>query len=63
MIGSKELIASLAVQLGLGAGDLVVFPELAYPTYAVGAALAGARCGGDGLADLARPRDARPCSG
>ena len=40
VIGSKELIASLAVQLGLGAGDLVVFPELAYPTYAVGAALA-----------------------
>jgi len=43
VIGSKELIASLAVHLGLGAGDLVVFPELAYPTYAVGAALAGAR--------------------
>ena len=43
VIGSKELIASLAVQLGLGAGDLVVYPELAYPTYAVGAALAGAR--------------------
>ncbi len=43
VIGSKELIASLAVQLGLGAGDLVVFPELAYPTYEVGAALAGAR--------------------
>ena len=43
MIGSKELIASLAVHLGLGAGDLVVYPELAYPTYEVGAALAGAR--------------------
>ena len=43
VIGSKELIASLAVHLGLGAGDLVVFPELAYPTYEVGAALAGAR--------------------
>jgi succinyldiaminopimelate transaminase len=43
VIGSKELIASLAVQLGLGPGDLVVFPELAYPTYEVGAALAGAR--------------------
>jgi succinyldiaminopimelate transaminase len=27
----------------VGAGDLVVFPELAYPTYEVGAALAGAR--------------------
>src|SRR3954467_1986233 len=43
VIGSKELIASLAVHLGLGPGDLVVLPELAYPTYEVGAALAGAR--------------------
>lgn len=43
VIGSKELIGSLALHLGLGPGDLVVFPELAYPTYEVGAALAGAR--------------------
>ena len=43
VIGSKELIASLGVHLGVGAGDLVVYPELAYPTYEVGAALAGAR--------------------
>ncbi len=43
VIGSKELIASLPSHLGLGAGDLVVYPELAYPTYEVGAALAGAR--------------------
>ena len=43
VIGSKELIATLPTQLGLGAGDTVVHPELAYPTYAVGAALAGAR--------------------
>jgi succinyldiaminopimelate transaminase len=42
-VGSKELIASMAVHLGIGAGDLVVQPELAYPTYEVGAALAGAR--------------------
>ena len=42
LIGSKEFIASLAVHLGVGAGDLVVYPELAYPTYEVGAALAGA---------------------
>ncbi len=42
-IGSKELIAALPVHLGIGAGDLVVHPELAYPTYEVGAALAGAR--------------------
>lgn len=43
VIGTKELIGSLAVHLGLGPGDLVVRPELAYPTYDVGAALAGAR--------------------
>jgi succinyldiaminopimelate transaminase len=42
-IGSKELIGSLALHLGVGPGDLVVYPELAYPTYEVGAALAGAR--------------------
>jgi succinyldiaminopimelate transaminase len=41
-IGSKELIAGLPTQLGLGPGDLVVQPELAYPTYEVGAALVGA---------------------
>ena len=43
VIGSKELIASLPSHLGLGADDLVVHPELAYPTYEVGARLAGAR--------------------
>jgi hypothetical protein len=42
-IGSKELIASLPLHLGLGPEDLVVFPALAYPTYEVGAVLAGAR--------------------
>ncbi|MGD9990064.1 succinyldiaminopimelate transaminase [Pseudonocardia sp.] len=41
-IGSKELIAWLPTLLGLGAGELVVIPELAYPTYEVGARLAGA---------------------
>jgi succinyldiaminopimelate transaminase len=41
-IGSKELIAGLPSQLGLGPGDLVLHPELAYPTYEVGAALVGA---------------------
>ncbi len=40
-IGSKELIASLPLHLGLGPGDTVVIPELAYPTYEVGARLAG----------------------
>ncbi|WP_235737971.1 succinyldiaminopimelate transaminase [Nocardioides alcanivorans] len=43
LIGSKEFIASAAVHLGIGAGDLVVWPRLAYPTYEVGTALAGAR--------------------
>jgi succinyldiaminopimelate transaminase len=33
----------LPTLLGLGAGDLVVVPELAYPTYDVGARLAGAQ--------------------
>lgn len=41
-IGSKELVAWLPTLLGLGSGDAVVFPELAYPTYDVGARLAGA---------------------
>ncbi|HEY0258822.1 MAG TPA: succinyldiaminopimelate transaminase [Lacisediminihabitans sp.] len=41
-IGSKEFIAGLALWLGLGPGDIVVQPRLAYPTYAVGAALVGA---------------------
>lgn len=41
-IGSKELVAWLPTLLGFGGGDAVVIPELAYPTYAVGAHLAGA---------------------
>ncbi len=40
-VGSKELIANLPMQLGLGPDDLVVVPELAYPTYEVGARYAG----------------------
>ena len=43
VIGSKELIASLPTHLGVGPGDLVVQPLLAYPTYEVGATIAGAR--------------------
>ncbi|MGJ7442335.1 succinyldiaminopimelate transaminase [Aquipuribacter sp. MA13-6] len=42
VIGSKELVAWLPTLLGLGAGDTVVHPEIAYPTYDVGARLAGA---------------------
>lgn len=42
VIGTKELIAWLPTLLGLGDDDVVVVPELAYPTYEVGARLAGA---------------------
>ena len=41
-MGSKEFVASLPSLLGFGAGDVVVHPEVAYPTYDVGARLAGA---------------------
>ena len=41
-IGSKELIAWAPLMFGLGPGDAVVQPTLAYPTYAIGAALARA---------------------
>lgn len=41
-MGSKELVAWLPTLLGLGAGDVVAFPRVAYPTYDVGARLAGA---------------------
>jgi succinyldiaminopimelate transaminase len=43
VIGTKELIAWLPTLLGLGPDDLIVVPELAYPTYEVGARLAGAQ--------------------
>jgi succinyldiaminopimelate transaminase len=43
VIGTKELIAWLPTLLGLGADDAVVVPELAYPTYDVGARLAGSQ--------------------
>ncbi|QKW29255.1 succinyldiaminopimelate transaminase [Streptomyces seoulensis] len=42
IVGSKELVAWLPTQLGLGPGDTVAFPRLAYPTYEVGARLARA---------------------
>ena len=43
VIGTKELIAWLPTLLGCGPGDAVSFPELAYPTYDIGARLAGAQ--------------------
>ncbi|MEU5111326.1 bifunctional succinyldiaminopimelate transaminase/glutamate-prephenate aminotransferase [Streptomyces longwoodensis] len=42
IVGSKELVAWLPTQLGLGPGDTVAHPRLAYPTYEVGARLARA---------------------
>ncbi|ACU34733.1 succinyldiaminopimelate transaminase [Actinosynnema mirum] len=41
-IGSKELVAWLPTLLGVGPGDVVAIPALAYPTYEVGARIAGA---------------------
>jgi succinyldiaminopimelate transaminase len=53
VIGTKELVAWLPLLLGAGPGDRVVFPELAYPTYDVGARLAGAEpIATDGLLSL-----------
>lgn len=43
VIGTKEFIAGLPRLLGLGPDHLVVIPEVAYPTYEVGALLAGTR--------------------
>ncbi|HHX84334.1 MAG TPA: succinyldiaminopimelate transaminase, partial [Actinomycetales bacterium] len=42
VIGTKELVAGLPFQLGVGEGHTVVIPEVAYPTYEVGALVAGA---------------------
>ncbi|MGD8194955.1 succinyldiaminopimelate transaminase [Herbiconiux sp. P18] len=41
-IGSKEFVAWLPFMLGLGEGDVVVHPLAAYPTYEMGARIAGA---------------------
>jgi succinyldiaminopimelate transaminase len=41
-MGSKELVAALPSQLGVRPGQTVLVPEIAYPTYSVGALLAGA---------------------
>ena len=43
VIGTKELVAWLPTLLGLGPDDLVVYPTMAYPTYLVGAKIAGCR--------------------
>jgi len=41
-IGSKELISFLPLLMGLGPGDVVVQPKVAYTAYIVGAQLCGA---------------------
>ncbi|MBT1002895.1 succinyldiaminopimelate transaminase [Paenarthrobacter sp. DKR-5] len=52
-IGSKEMVAWLPFLLGLRAGDVVVRPTVAYPTYDIGATLAGATSvAADDLDDL-----------
>jgi len=56
-IGTKELVAWLPLLLGAGPGDTVVFPELAYPTYDVGARIARATgVATDGLLQLGPTR-------
>jgi succinyldiaminopimelate transaminase len=57
VIGTKEFIAWLPTLLSCGPADVVVFPELAYPTYDIGARLAGARpVAVDGLVSLGPER-------
>jgi len=57
VIGTKELIAWLPTLLGCGPGDVVTHPALAYPTYDVGARLAGATpVPADGLVALGPER-------
>lgn len=41
-IGSKEAVAWIPFMLGVGSGDRVLVPNVAYPTYDIGARLAGA---------------------
>jgi succinyldiaminopimelate transaminase len=53
VVGTKEFIAWLPTVLGCGPGDTVVYPALAYPTYDVGARIAGAEpVATDGLVSL-----------
>lgn len=41
-MGSKEFVGLLPLFLGLGPGDVVVHPPVAYPTYDIGARVVGA---------------------
>jgi len=42
-LGTKELVAALPMLLGLGTDSRVIVPELAYPTYDIGARVVGAQ--------------------
>ncbi|HKA69020.1 MAG TPA: succinyldiaminopimelate transaminase [Actinomycetes bacterium] len=59
VIGTKEFIAGLPSWLGVGAQDWVAYPELAYPTYEVGAILAGARTAATDRLDVLGPAPVR----
>lgn len=52
LIGTKEFVAWLPTLLGLTEQDTVAYPPVAYPTYEVGALIAGCRTGyvGEGAA-------------
>ncbi len=58
VVGTKELVAWLPTLLGLGPADLVVLPTMAYPTYLVGARIAGCRT--RAVDDLTELGDERP---
>lgn len=57
-VGSKELVAHLPFQLGLGPQDVVAHPHIAYPTYDMGARFVGAHALPLDMADLAARGDA-----
>lgn len=57
-VGSKELVAHLPFQLGIGPGDAVAFPHIAYPTYDMGARFVGAEALALDMAELAAHGDA-----
>ena len=63
-IGSKELVAMLPFQLGMGARDVIAIPAVAYPTYDVGARLVGATVAlADGVEQLEAARQRVEASG
>jgi succinyldiaminopimelate transaminase len=57
VIGTKELVAWLPTMLGLGSGDTVAYPTLAYPTYDIGTLMAGATGAAADATDLSGAPD------